>query len=624
MSARIKECLGLGRNRQRWRRPGDVARFKIATPIGLWLVLAVIGAGSLPAQADEYSIRGQTTQVYADPASSCAGLTPCFASIQQAVANAGPAPVEIGIFPGTYAESVNLNDMGSAISLPPGDLTLQALDASGQPTDHGVIIDPDASGGPGTGPAISTGHTGPFPANLTIRGLGFRSPDGSGLAVGVDGDVVLEDFIAWQTANSGAAIGATGAVSVARGAVWLNQTGLIIYADQVTVVDVQAQHNVHTGIEVQVISTLQASQLVATLNETGLSFIGCGADVMNFDELSASNNYGTGIFTWILTQCNPTDETLTGAINAEAIQSFDNGGPGWFAAAGEINIDSLIASGNAGFGHNARADRYSLSQAAFSFNEGGASIAAESVWLQAVTADNHDDSDPNNPFIGSGLAVFSSQAHLVAIQANGNSSSGLLFSGLPESEAAHLDLANGRFDNNNVGIRTFADSDGVFPSLDVQIDRVDASQNQTFGLLLVNLISAHLSRIEAVGQPGGLLISAKESLVMEHLEIADNNTGIMTLIEPSANARMRCSNIRNNLNDGVLLQEGESLDARSNYWGDASGPTHPDNPGGNGDSIADAATGASGTVDYLLFLDEEADPNGCQAADGIFSDSFEQ
>jgi hypothetical protein len=612
-------------SRSAFRHFTDTAvRSGMVVPICLFLVLAVTGAGSGPAHADKHATRGQPTQVYADPALSCAGLTPCYASIQQAVANAGPAPAEIGIFPATYAESVNLSNMGSALAQSPGDLTLQALDASGQPTDHGVIIDPNASGGPGTGPAMSTGDTEPFPANLTIRGLGFRSPDASGLAAAVAGDVVIEDFIAWQTHSSGVFIQATGAVSATRGAVWLNQTGLGISADQVTVVDIHAQHNVHAGIGLQANSALQASQLVAMLNETGIFLIGCGADVMNIDNLSARNNYSAGINTWLLTQCNPPVEAVTGTINAEAIQSLDNVGPGWSAAAGEVNINSLIASGNAGPGHIAVADSYSLSQAFLSFNESGAIIQAESVWLQAVTADNHDGFDPDSPILGSGLTILSDQAQLVAIQANGNNSSGLVFGGLPESASANLELTNGRFDNNNIGILSLTDSDGVFPSPDVQIDRVEASQNQNFGLVLGNLASAHLSRIEAVDQVAGMLIGVKEALVMEHLEIAGNSIGMMAFLGASANARMRCSNIRGNPNDGLVLQEGESLDARRNYWGDASGPTHPDNPNGIGDTVADSATGQSGSVDYQPFRDEEATVMNCDPTDGIFADRFEQ
>ena len=74
------------------------------------------------------------TPVFVDGAGTCAGQTPCFTTIQAGVNAAGPAPAVVNVFPGTYAESVNLSLMGSAIAGTPGDLTLQTLNAAGVPT----------------------------------------------------------------------------------------------------------------------------------------------------------------------------------------------------------------------------------------------------------------------------------------------------------------------------------------------------------------------------------------------------------------------------------------------------------------------------------------------------------
>ena len=43
---------------------------------------------------------------WADPAGLCHGEAPCFTTLAAAVANAGPAPATVFVFPGTYAESV--------------------------------------------------------------------------------------------------------------------------------------------------------------------------------------------------------------------------------------------------------------------------------------------------------------------------------------------------------------------------------------------------------------------------------------------------------------------------------------------------------------------------------------
>ncbi|MBN1137651.1 MAG: right-handed parallel beta-helix repeat-containing protein [Anaerolineae bacterium] len=45
---------------------------------------------------------------------------------------------------------------------------------------------------------------------------------------------------------------------------------------------------------------------------------------------------------------------------------------------------------------------------------------------------------------------------------------------------------------------------------------------------------------------------------------------------------------------------GDPLDASGNYWGDASGPTHPDNPTGQGDKVVEI--GGGGLVDYSGWL----------------------
>lgn len=50
---------------------------------------------------------------------TCGGFgTPanCFATIQAAVDNAGPPPAAVFVFPDTYAESVDLSNMGSSIA----------------------------------------------------------------------------------------------------------------------------------------------------------------------------------------------------------------------------------------------------------------------------------------------------------------------------------------------------------------------------------------------------------------------------------------------------------------------------------------------------------------------------
>jgi hypothetical protein len=68
-----------------------------------------------------------------------------------------------------------------------------------------------------------------------------------------------------------------------------------------------------------------------------------------------------------------------------------------------------------------------------------------------------------------------------------------------------------------------------------------------------------------------------------------------------AEVRIGCSDFLANGPAGLTLLADLTVDARSNFWGDPSGPDHPGNPGGTGDVIRDAAAGLAGTVLYQPF-----------------------
>src|SRR5215468_9795656 len=106
---------------------------------------------------------------FVDGAGICAGKTPCFTTIQAGVNNAGPPPASVFVFPGTYAESVNLGLMGSAIGGSAGDLMLRTVDSAGNETSGGVSVFP------ATGPAFRNSLT-PFVGNITLDGFTVKSP----------------------------------------------------------------------------------------------------------------------------------------------------------------------------------------------------------------------------------------------------------------------------------------------------------------------------------------------------------------------------------------------------------------------------------------------------------------
>jgi hypothetical protein len=72
-----------------------------------------------------------------------------------------------------------------------------------------------------------------------------------------------------------------------------------------------------------------------------------------------------------------------------------------------------------------------------------------------------------------------------------------------------------------------------------------------------------------------------------------------------------CSDFLGNSPPGLDLATDHTVDARFNFWGDPSGPTHPSNPGGTGDAIRDGANGGAGTVLFGGFLGAPATDEDC-------------
>ncbi len=54
---------------------------------------------------------------------------------------------------------------------------------------------------------------------------------------------------------------------------------------------------------------------------------------------------------------------------------------------------------------------------------------------------------------------------------------------------------------------------------------------------------------------------------------------------------------------GLFLSQDTGLSAEGNWWGADSGPTHPNNPGGTGQTVGDSDTGGAGEVDFTPWID---------------------
>lgn len=74
-------------------------------------------------------------------------------------------------------------------------------------------------------------------------------------------------------------------------------------------------------------------------------------------------------------------------------------------------------------------------------------------------------------------------------------------------------------------------------------------------------------------------------------------------LAPGGTHRVNGSIICSNFGHGLDLQENVTVDATGNFWGDLTGPTHPSNAAGLGDTIDDSGSAGEGTVNFIPFID---------------------
>lgn len=450
---------------------------------GLILVVAAVSAGA-----------AQTT--FADPAGLCASSSPCFTSVSAAVAHAGPAPAQVFVFPGTYAERVILNAMGSAIGEAPGDLSIVSVDAAGQPAP-GAVIDTEAPGGPGFGPAI--GASG-FPGSLVLDGLVARSFGDSAIELlSITHPVLLSRI----SVSSGLGHGV----------------------------------GVYGGGDVRVVAS----------------------------SASDSRFHGFSI------------SVETGTVEVESSFALGNGDTGFELRGSAISVRDCHAENNGRRG--------------FGIVAAGTAATAVLEYVQAILNDG-DGVEISRTFFGEDFAVIS----LRDVVATSNLGSGVRVF----SEGAVV--ASGA---------TVAANDGAGLSLaggSIDLSNALALSNDGFGLVVVD---AAPSTSPPAGPP-----PRRVTVLRSRFE--GNAEGSMELAPPAdTEVRIGCSDLLGNGPAGLTLLADVMVDSRSSFWGDPSGPFHPDNPGGTGDPIRDAVAGFAGTVLYDPFLPSPASPADCPARGAV-------
>jgi len=273
------------------------------------------------------------TPVYADAASSCATLTPCFTTIQEAVNNAGPAPAEVFVFPGTYAESVDLSLMGSDIAGSAGDLTLTTVNASGTPAPSTVTVSPAA------GQAFQAGCT--FPGSITIDGFTVLSLDTDGIDLCTDGDITIKNVTANGNDSDGIRVDADpGNVTITNVTANGNSGGGVnanAFEGNLTVSGSTANDNVGSeGFDLEADGTITVTGSTANGNLDAEGFELDNDGTVTVTDSHASGNFDEGF----------DIDATTGDVTVNDSTANDNGDDGFDIDAGSATITNSTANGN--------------------------------------------------------------------------------------------------------------------------------------------------------------------------------------------------------------------------------------------------------------------------------------
>jgi parallel beta-helix repeat protein len=107
------------------------------------------------------------------------------------------------------------------------------------------------------------------------------------------------------------------------------------------------------------------------------------------------------------------------------------------------------------------------------------------------------------------------------------------------------------------------------------------------GTIEHNEVSGHVYTLYPTWSSAGILLyQYSNSTLISYNDIHDNQIGID--VYQSSDVTVQYNNIYNNTEYGVYNTPSPIVDARYNWWGDPTGPYHPElNPSGKGDRVSD-------------------------------------
>ncbi|MEM1203772.1 MAG: right-handed parallel beta-helix repeat-containing protein [Acidobacteriota bacterium] len=454
---------------------------------------------------------------WADPAGLCAGNLPCFTSLADAVANAGPAPAQVFVFPGTYAESVDLGNMGSALpGGAPGELAIVSVDAGGQ-TSPGATVDPGAPSGPGTGDAITA--TG-FPAPLTLDGLAVRSPDLNGIFLTGGGAGVLlrgVDASGSPMGNGAVVANATGTVEVVDSTAVLNRNAGFNLASQAGLVIVSgslAERNDGAGFAIVAASaTILDSRSEANGDDGWLVFPSAPGGSSDLTNVVSSNNAGRGLFG---INADPTSQFST--VTATNLTLRNNASQGGILVGGVVTLNQITITDNGGDGLTVGGESVGIEQLTSERNGGSGGLIFVSDQIAIADANIADNLD-------GGLGAVAAEGDTATATASGivsnrNMGTGFVLAGLQDSRFAAVDVAGVTAVDNTEG--------GVFATATLATaTQITATNNGSMGFTLDAVELADASWVTASGHVVGITVGAAQDARLRDSDASNNTSGIL-------------------------------------------------------------------------------------------------
>ncbi len=346
-----------------------------------------------------------------------------------------------------------------------------------------------------------------------------------------------------------------------------------------------------------------------------------------------------------------TDAAFTGNVTIDGfrITASADDGIDFDDVQGDLTIRHVISSGNDGDGIDLE-----FSQSGFTMHI--EHTAVDSNLGHGLNLDGPDDT----------------QVTIVNVQANNNLAEGIdvdfdgddFFDNLPPDQIS-VNINNTQTIGNGTGSE---DSAGVVvnSSAALMVNNLTTHDNAGPGLVVIDLLSTTIinSSFERNGQSAdlaGILLvaagvfevarsvfidnggaamvtmstsvpgNAASAVNISCTRIANNGSGLFfdSALPVTTNIQAQNNNMVNNSAFGVFAgPDNDSIDFSNNWWGDATGPTHANNPGGMGDAVHDEfddplMQSPSGQVNYQSFLPAQLGIKTF-AADTLFADGYDQ